>query len=152
MLYTTVLTMHSWLRWITLILAIAATLNALRPVLPGGRLPGKRWDTFFMAAVDLQVLMGLFLYFGLSPFTLEAMNDMGAAMKNSGLRFWAVEHAVGMFTVMALVRVGRILSAGATSPAAARTRRLVFFALALIVMLGSIPWPGMANGRPLFRV
>ena len=152
MLYTTVLTMHSWLRWITLILAIAATLNALRPVPSAGPLPGKRWDTFFMAAVDLQVLIGLFLYFGLSPFTIEAMNDMGAAMKNSGLRFWAVEHAVGMFAVMALVRVGRILSAGATTPASARTRRLVFFSLALIVMLGSIPWPGMANGRPLFRL
>ena len=107
MLYTTVLTMHSWLRWITLILAVAATLNALRPVPSGGRLPGTRWDTFFMAAVDLQVLLGLFLYFGLSPFTLQAMNDMGAAMKNSGLRFWAVEHAVGMFMVMALVRVDR---------------------------------------------
>ena len=151
MLYTTVLTMHSWVRWIVLLLAVAATLNALRPATPDGRLPGKSWDTFFMAAIDIQVLIGLVLYFGLSPFTVEAMNDMGAAMKNPGLRFWAVEHAVGMFAAMALVRVGRILSANAASPASARTRRLIFFGLALLVILGSIPWPGMANGRPLFR-
>ena len=73
-------------------------------------------------------------------------------MRNPGLRFWAVEHAVGMFAAMALVRVGRILAGNATSAGSARARRLLCFALATLVIIGSIPWPGMANGRPLFRL
>ena len=33
-----------------------------------------------------------------------------------------------------------------------RRRRLMFFALACLVILGGIPWPGLQNGRPLFRL
>lgn len=151
-MYTVVLTIHSWMRWITLILAFAATLNAVRQPLEEGRLPARGWDTVFMLAIDLQVLLGLVLYFGLSPFMVEAMSDMGAAMRNPAQRFWAVEHAGGMFAAMILVRIGRVLAANATSMSASRNRRLTCFALATAAMLASIPWPGLANGRPLFRL
>ena len=140
------------MRWITLILALAATLNAFRQPTQEGRLPGRSWDTVFMLAIDLQVLLGLALYFGLSPFMVEAMNNVGAAMRNPGLRFWGVEHAGGMFAAMMLVRTGRVLAAGATTVSASRNRRLACFALATLVVLVSIPWPGLANGRPLFRL
>src|SRR4051794_20410155 len=110
-MYTAVLTIHSWMRWLTLLLAVAATINAFRPLTAGDVLPGRWWDTFLMLAVDIQVLFGLVLYFGLSPFTVEAMNDPTHVMANQGLRFWAVDHAVGMFAAMALVRMGRVLAA-----------------------------------------
>lgn len=151
-MYSTVLAIHSWVRWVTLLLAVAATINAFRPPGAVGRMPGRWWDIFFMLAIDLQVLVGLVLYFGLSPFTVQAMNDVGAAMKSPGLRFWSVEHAGGMLATMMLVRIGRIMAANASTPASARNRRLVCFALATIVMIASIPWPGLANGRPLFRL
>ena len=63
-MYSTVLTIHSWVRWATLLLAVAATLNAFRPAGPRGPLPGRLWDTFFMFTIDIQVLFGLVLYFG----------------------------------------------------------------------------------------
>ena len=152
-MYSAVLTIHSWMRWITLGLAICATVNAFRqPQGTGARLPGRWWDTLFMLAVDLQVLFGLVLYFGLSPFTQQAMTNIGLAMRTPALRFWALEHAGGMFAAVILVRIGRVMAANARNLALARTRRLVFFALATVVMLGSIPWPGLANGRPLFRL
>jgi hypothetical protein len=151
-MYSAMLAVHSWMRWVTLVLAVVATINALRPASDVKRLPGRGWDTLFMAAVDLQFLFGLILYFGLSPFTKEALSDLGAAMKNPGLRFWAVEHAFGMLLVVVLVRMGRVMSTNAKSAAPARRRRLICFALGTLVMIGSIPWPGMANGRPLFRV
>jgi hypothetical protein len=141
------------MRWITLLLAFAATLNAIRqPVEGSPRLPGRWWDTFFMLAVDLQVFFGLVLYFGLSPFTKEAMANVGAALRNPALRFWSIEHAGGMFAAVVLVRMGRVLAANASSRLAARNRRLACFAIATIGMLVSIPWPGLANGRPLFRL
>ena len=152
-MYSVVLTIHSWMRWLTLILAAAATLNASRPAMESVKtLPGRWWDTFLMLAVDLQVFFGLVLYFGLSPFTKEAMANVSLAMANPALRFWAVEHAGGMFVAVVFVRMGRVLAANATTPAAARKRRLTCFAIALLGMLMSIPWPGLTNGRPLFRL
>ncbi len=105
-----------------------------------------------MLAVDLQVLFGMVLYFGLSPFTKEAMTNINATMANPALRFWAVEHAGGMFAAVVLVRMGRVLAANAATPIAARNRRLACFAIATLGMVVSIPWPGLANGRPLFRL
>jgi len=152
-MYSVVLTVHSWMRWITLVLATAATLSAIRQPAAGSlRLPGRWWDTFFMLAVDLQLFFGLVLYFGLSPFTKEAMTNINAAMTNPALRFWAVEHAGGMFAAVVLVRMGRVLAANAVSPIAARNQRLTCFAIATLGMLVSIPWPGLSNGRPLFRL
>lgn len=150
-MYSAILTIHSWLRWVNLILAIFATINAMHRPGAGSASRSRWWDMMFMVAIDVQVLVGLLLYFGLSPFTTQAMNDMGAAMRNPGLRFWLVEHAAGMFAVMVLVRVGRILASTAASPDIARSRRAICFTLATIVMILSIPWPGMPNGRPLFR-
>jgi hypothetical protein len=152
-MYSAVLTIHSWMRWATLICAVAATANAFRSPSDGDkRLPGRGWDTVFMLAVDLQVLFGLVLYFGLSPFTRRAMEDVGAALTNPAVRFWALEHAGGMVAAVVLVRVGRILAANSRSLQSARQRRLACFALATLVMLASTPWPGLANGRPFFRI
>jgi hypothetical protein len=151
--YSTVLLIHSWLRWITLLLALAATINASRPAAPSpAPLPGRWWDTCFMLAVDLQVLFGLVLYFGLSPFTTRAMENFRAAIENPAMRFWAVEHAGGMLAAVVLVRMGRVLALNATTAAAARRRRLICFALATLLMIAATPWAGMANGRPLFRL
>jgi hypothetical protein len=151
-MYSTVLVVHSWLRWATLVLAIAATLNAFRhPIDPNARLPGRWWDTLFMLAIDLQVVVGLVLYFGLSPFTREAMENVGATLNNPALRFWAIEHAGGMFVAVVLVRMGRVMALNARSAASARTRRLACFGVATLLIIAAIPWPGLANGRPLLR-
>jgi hypothetical protein len=150
--YVVVLTIHSWMRWAALLLGAAATVNSFfnRRENParGGR---SRWDTFFMMAVDLQVLLGLFLYFGLSPSTTEGMNDFHAALHIPALRFWTFTHIATMFGAVVLVRVGRVLAMSAPTPEARRTRRGVAFALALVAMIAGIPWPGTTVGRPLFR-
>jgi hypothetical protein len=152
-MYEAVLTLHSWTRWLALLLGVAATFNAFHetPHVTDKR-KGSRWDTFFMAAVDVQVLFGLLLYFGLSPFTTEAMSNMSAVMHTPGVRFWAVDHVVMMFASVLLVRLGRVFAMTARTPEARRRRRLVCFALAVVAMIVAIPWPGLAQGRPLLRM
>lgn len=151
-MYALVLTIHSWLRWATLLVGVGASVNALCDSLqPSERPPGARWDTFFMLAVDFQVLFGLVLYFGLSPFTKEAMEDFGSALRDPALRFWAVEHLAFMAAAVVLVRMGRVLALNARTPAGRRLRRSVCFAGATVLMMMAIPWPGLSNGRPLFR-
>jgi hypothetical protein len=149
--YISVLTIHSWMRWVTLLVAAAATIQAFRaPAEGGSRSTG--WDKYLMLAVDLQALFGLILYFGLSPYTTEAMSDVGSVVRTPAVRYWAVVHAGAMFGAVILVRVGRVLALNASSGARARSRRVVCFALATAIMLAAIPWPGLTTGRPLFRV
>jgi heme A synthase len=73
-------------------------------------------------------------------------------MKNAQLRFWAVEHISAMFAALVLVHIGRVLARKARTPGAKRTRFLVCFGLATVLMILGTPWPGMPAGRPLFRL
>jgi hypothetical protein len=63
-----------------------------------------------------------------------------------------VEHITAMFAAVILAHVGRLLARKAATPSAKRTRLLICFGLATVLMFLSTPWPGMANGRPLFRL
>lgn len=149
-MYTVVLILHGLLRWSALIAGVGATFAALTSQGDNPRL--DRWGLALMVALDLQMLVGLILYLALSPFTKEAMNDFGAAMANPALRFFAVEHAAMMIAAVVLAHVGRVLARKARTPAAKRTRLLVCFGLSTVLMIVGTPWPGTANGRPLFRV
>ena len=101
---------------------------------------------------DLRVpAIGLLLYVWLSPITQAAFADFGGAMRNAGLRFWAVEHVAGMVIAIALVHVGRAKIRKATTDRRRHSLAAIFYGIALIIMLASIPWPGMPAGRPLFR-
>ena len=152
-MYATVLTLHSWLRWAALALGAGAIVRAfLRRRDASERSPKSRWDTFFMLALDLQVLLGLVLYFGLSPFTREAMSNLGEAAGNPLLRFWAIEHAGAMLGAAIAVRVGRVLAMSAGTPMARQRHRLIWFGIAELIMVAGTPWPGLSRGRPLFRL
>jgi hypothetical protein len=154
-MYNAALALHSLLRWLVLLLGLLVVARAF-----SGRSSGRPWSraddlaiSSFIGMLDLQMLIGLVLYFALSPITTEGIRDMGAAMGNTGLRFWTVEHPFGMIVAIALAHIGRA-RIRKTSDAVRRHRTaLIFVALALLVMLITIPWPGRAIiGRPLLRL
>ncbi|MBA3232023.1 MAG: hypothetical protein H0T05_04325 [Acidobacteria bacterium] len=150
-MYSTVLLLHSWLRWAVILAGLFALVRGM-----GGWSGVRAWTRvderagfWFVATLDLQVLIGLVLYFFLSPLTTGAFEDFGGAMRNSVLRFWAVEHTFGMIVGAALAHIGRVRSRRA--PAARKHRTAaIFYGLALLAILVSIPWPGMPAGRALF--
>ncbi len=151
-LYSISLFLHSWLRWVILLLAIVAVVRAL-----GGR-SGRPWsqtDTsigkWFTMTLDMQFLIGILLYVWLSPMTQAAFEDFGGAMRNSVLRFWGVEHIAGMVIATALAHVGRATIRKASNDRRRHTLAAMYYGIALIIMLASIPWPGRPAVRPLFR-
>jgi hypothetical protein len=154
-MYNAALAFHSWLRWAILLLGLLAIARAI-----SGRSSGRPWmraderiAMFFTSALDLQMLIGLILYFALSPITKEGMRDMGAAMGNVGLRFWTVEHPVGMLIAITLAHIGQGRIRKTTDAVRRHRTALIFFTLALIVIVMSIPWPGRPIvGRPWFRM
>ena len=101
--------------------------------------------------LDIQLLAGLVLYLWASPFTTEAFHDMAGTMRNGPLRFFVVEHPVGMVVSIALAHIGRARLKKVVDSAARHRTALIFFGLSLLVMLLSIPWPALSAGRPLFR-
>lgn len=152
MLYAAVLVVHSYLRWLVILAGLIAVGRAL-----AGTFGRKRWTPaddragfWFVTALDLQMLLGLLMYVFLSPFTHQAFGDFGAAMKNSALRFWAVEHILGMVIGLVLVHLGRV-RARKTDSLRRHKVAAIFFGLALAIILASIPWPGSPAGRPLLR-
>ena len=151
-MYSSVLALHSWLRWIAIITAFGAAIAAYRGRTRDTEPAADRWSLFAMMALDVQMLVGLILYFALSPFTSQAFADFGAAMRTPQLRFWAVEHLTMMFAAVIVAHVGRVLARKARKPASKRMRLLVCFGLATLLLLLGTPWPGMSNGRPLFRL
>jgi hypothetical protein len=52
---------------------------------------------------------------------------------------------------VALAHVGRVRIRRAVDAAAKHRTALLFFGLALLAMVLSIPWPGLISGRVLFR-
>ena len=104
-----------------------------------------------MMTVDLQMLLGLLLYLGVSPMMEAIRQNFAAAMHERVARFWAVEHVSLMLGVVVLVHLGRVLARKAAKAVTKRRRLLVCFGLATLLMLAGTPWPGTAVGRPLFR-
>jgi cytochrome c biogenesis factor len=152
-MYSAFLMIHNLLRWVVLLLAILVVVRAVLGVT--GRREWAAADQtagqWFGRMMDLQLLLGLVLYTFLSPFVRDAFADFGAAMRNPPLRFFAVEHLVGMIVAVALVHIGTARIKKAKDAAQRHKSALIFYALALVIMLLSIPWPGTAGGRPLLR-
>jgi xanthine/uracil permease len=73
-------------------------------------------------------------------------------MKRADTRFYAVEHVAAMFAAVVLSHVGRVLARKAATTSAKRTRLLVSFGVATLLILIGMPWPGRPGGRDLFRL
>jgi len=152
-MYTLVLILHSWLRWGVLLAGLLAIVGLLSSrAKAGDTSAAEKWVSFFMMALDTQLLLGLVLYFFLSPNTTPIFADFGAAMRDAVARFWAVEHISLMLVAVILVHVGRVLGRKATQPAARRSRLLIYAIIAWLAVVAATPWPGLRAGRPLFRI
>ena len=151
-MYTALLILHSWLRWAVIIAGLAVLAGSVTGLTR--RRPWQKSDDLrirvFTTSLDVQFLIGILLYGVLSPVTYAGFADMGAAMRDPILRFYTVEHIFGMVAALALAHIGRARVRKAAEAARHRTV-LIFFGMAIAVILLSIPWPGTPGGRVLFR-
>jgi uncharacterized membrane protein YphA (DoxX/SURF4 family) len=75
-----------------------------------------------------------------------------AVMKDSQLRFFAFEHMIAMIIAIILVHVGYSYSKKRIPDVSKHRRTLLFYGLALLIILIAIPWPfrDVGQGRPWF--
>ncbi|PSK95023.1 hypothetical protein [Taibaiella chishuiensis] len=143
-MYTGMLHLHSVLRWIVLIVAIWAIVKMAAGRNGGKSFTGsdKRPALFFLITMDLQLLVGLYLYFVGALGIKNIQNQgFGAVMKVPEYRFFALEHIVGMLIGVVLVHVGYAATKKAGPDKQKFSKAFWCFLIALIVILASIPWP-----------
>jgi hypothetical protein len=152
--YPIALLAHSWIRWAVLVLLVIVVIRSWR-----GRTGFGPWSAVderlhvaLVSVVDLQFLVGLWLYLGASPFAQAFLADVGANVHNRTLRFFGLEHVTMMIAAIAFVHVGRARSKRAADPLQRHRRVFAWTMAALIFVLASIPWPFLPVARPLFRL
>lgn len=142
---------HSIGRWIVLLLLIFAILNSLlagtRPFIKSDNRLGLLLTIF----ADLMLLIGIYLWVvGTHGLTKLQSMPMADVMRNPTDRFYTVEHTIGMLLAIVLIHIGKAQARKRIADRAKHRRTLIFYLLALLIILVSIPWPfreiGMGRG------
>ena len=142
-LYNILLHVHSVGRWIILLLLLIAIFNSLvaggRPFIKSDNRTGLLLTIF----VDLMLLIGLALWY-FSPLgypAIEKSGGMDVVMKDPVYRFFVIEHFAGMLLAIILIHVGKTQAKRRISDRAKHTRTVIFYTIALALILITIPWP-----------
>ena len=147
-----VLAVHNIVRWAVLVFGLWTVINAITG-LSTKRVFSKNdniSNLLFMIFCDIQLLFGIFLLV-MGPWLDMFQYGMGEIMKNKVSRFFIIEHGVMMIIAWILVHIGRVAVKKADEANKHKTM-LIYFGIALLLILMSIPWPfrGELIGRNWF--
>lgn len=145
-MYNVFLTIHSYLRWVVLILGLLSIINGIKGGSTGTPFTEKDRKTglFFMISLHTQLLIGLVLYFVLSPITQAAFADFGAAMKDPAMRLIAVEHITVNILAVILATIANAKNKKAIPDSVKHKNAWLLNGLALILIISRIPWDRLA--------
>jgi NADH:ubiquinone oxidoreductase subunit 2 (subunit N) len=135
---------HSGLRWVVLGLLIYAIFNALRKKDFYAK-SDRMLNMFAMVSLHIQLVIGLILY-----FTSSKVSFVEGWMKNQLLRFYGMEHILLMIIAIVLVTIGHAKAKRASEPSKKHKTILLFYAIGLILIIASIPWPFRQLGAGWF--
>ena len=138
---------HSGLRWIVLALLIYAIFNAFTKWQSGNSFEEKdrKINLFTMISVHIQILIGFALY-----FMSDRVQFVAETMKDSVLRFFAVEHLTMMLIAAVLITIGNAMSKKAADDTSKFKKTFIYFLIGLIIIIVAIPWPFRGFGNAWF--
>ena len=145
---TGMLHLHSLLRYLIVIVAVWAIFQSLSGM--NGKKSftksDKRPGMLFMIFMDLQLVVGLVLWFT-GNLGLKAVQSMGGeVMKNAVARFFVMEHTIGMILALVLVHLGYAATKKASNSDVAKFKKSFwFYLIGFILILAFVPWPFRAE-------
>jgi hypothetical protein len=147
------LSLHSVARWVVILFALIVIIRGLTGWFGKRRFNAadNRYSLFYTVTFDIQLLLGLILYFTKGWAGVLA-GDFAAAMRNSGTRFFAVEHLVLMLIALAVAHIGRSVSKKGATDLSKHRRAVLWYTVSFVLLIAAIPWPFMSYGRPLLRL
>ena len=142
-MYTGLLHLHSFLRYIVLILVLLSIFQAISAGNKPYTATNKKINLFALISAHTQLLIGLVLYF-ISP-----MVDF-SQMKNPIYRYWNVEHITMMILAIVLITIGYAKSKKAIESKAKHRAIYIYYTLAIVIVLLAILT--MPAGRPKWNI
>ncbi len=147
-LHSILLHLHSVGRWIMLLLLVIAIFNSLvagdRPFIKSD----ARTGLILVITADLMFVIGAILWY-LGPWgysLIQSSGGFGETMKNPVARFYGVEHLTGMLIAIILIHIGKTQGKKKMIDRKKHMRTVLFYVLALVIILATIPWPFRAVG------
>jgi hypothetical protein len=143
-MYNGLLHAHSGLRWVALILILAAIFNSALGVSRNEYSKKDRLlNLFSMISLHVQLLIGLILYF-ISP----KVSFTAGWMANKITRFFGMEHFLLMVLAIVVITIGRKKAEKNDNAAKKHDGILLSFVIGLVLILAGIPWPfrGLGSG------
>lgn len=135
-------TVHSILAAFVLIAIAMVVFNAVMSLKREEKFKAgdRKLGLIALILTHTQLIIGLIAYY-VSPWykTLKVVG-MGNAMKNAELRLMSVEHPLMMIIAIALITVGWSKHKKATEDKAKFKSFVIFYGLALLVILSRVPW------------
>lgn len=140
--------LHNLTRWIVMVLAIFALYRAYTGWLgkKAYTATDRKAGMFFGIGMDVQLLLGLILYFvgnwGIKAF---AVAQSAPAAQRMQTLFFAIEHSPVMLLAVILTHVGSMMSRKATDDVSKHKLAAIWFTIVVILVIIAIPW----TQRPL---
>jgi hypothetical protein len=146
-MYNGLLHLHSVLRWIILILLLVSFYKNFADRNGAFTASHQKSGLILMICADIMLLVGLYQWL-VGDWGLKSINQngFGTVMKNSTLRFYAIEHTTGMLLAIIFIHLGYSYGKKAIPDPQKHKRILLFLGLALLIILISVPWPFRAAG------
>ncbi len=149
-LYKALMGFHSGWRYIVIILTVLGiwfgfqTSKGKRPFAGAT----KKMGMFTMISMDLQLVAGILLYFHwISTQTNFKISNITSQLGVSSFRNIALDHAIGMLIAIIFIHIGYAKAKKALNDADAGRKQFIWFLIAFILILVSIPWPFLYDGR-----
>lgn len=140
-MYTGLKHLHSFLPYLlltVLVLALVKSFIAYRKSQAHTEAHRKN-GLIVLILAHLQLLIGMALYFS-SPISVNALSNMGAAMKDSTLRLYALEHPLMMIIAIVFITMAYSKSKKDIADSLKHKVKSVYYLIALVLILSRIPW------------
>lgn len=134
-MYSIIQHLHSGFRYIVFILVLVAIIQSLLGWF--GQKPytgvNRNINLFALISAHTQLLIGIVLFF-LSPF----VKFSGETMKDPTLRYFTVEHWVGMVIAIVLITIGHSKSKKIILPESKHRTVAIYYIIALLIIVATI--------------
>ncbi len=125
---------HSGLRWIALLLLLVAIINAFTA--KNYEKKHRLVNLFSMITFHTQLVLGIILY-----YLSDKVQFTEGWMKQAMYRFYGMEHLTGMLLAIIAITIGHSKSKKGADAAAKFKAIKLWYVLALILVVAFIPWP-----------